>query len=96
MPSGQGVSGLLVASDFTRDSGQLAAQVWGAIALFVLGFLLPWGLFKLVSLLYGLRRPQEKQVLGNSYARANPLNPSSESQSASGSLDRVVNADDGG
>jgi Amt family ammonium transporter len=96
MPSGQGVSGLLVASGFTRDSGQLAAQVWGAIALFVLGFLLPWGLFKLVSLLYGLRQPREKQALQSDYAGANPLNPSGESQSKSGSLDRVVHADDGG
>jgi Amt family ammonium transporter len=95
-PSVQGVSGLLVASGFTTDNGQLAAQVWGGIALFTLGFLLPWGLFKLVALLYGLRRPRETEVLRSDYAPANPLNPSSESQSAPGSLDRVVNVDDAG
>jgi Amt family ammonium transporter len=57
--SGQGVSGLLVASGLQADNGQLGAQVWGGIALFLLGFLLPWGAFKLVVRLFKLRPAPE-------------------------------------
>jgi Amt family ammonium transporter len=83
-PHGQGVSGLLLAPQ--ADGGQLGAQVWGGVALFVLGFLLPWGLFKLLA---GLSQ------LGARLRRA-PLPPSGESQSTPGGLDGVVNTQDGG
>jgi Amt family ammonium transporter len=45
----QGVSGLLVAPGLQADAGQLGAQVWGGVALFVWGFVLPWGIFKLLA-----------------------------------------------
>jgi Amt family ammonium transporter len=90
--SGQGVSGLLVASGLQADSGQLGAQVWGGIALFLLGFLLPWGVLKLVAALLGLRRKAPQRAS----ASATALNPSGESQGAPSGLDRVVNVDDGG
>jgi Amt family ammonium transporter len=50
----QGVSGLLVASGLQADAGQLGAQFWGGLALFAWGFLLPWGLFKLLAWFSGL------------------------------------------
>ncbi len=50
----QGVSGLLAAPGLQADAGQLGAQVWGGAALFALGFLLPWGIFKLLAGFYTL------------------------------------------
>jgi Amt family ammonium transporter len=52
---GTGVSGLLVTSGLPPDGGQLAAQVWGGLALFALGFILPWGVYRLVAALSRLR-----------------------------------------
>jgi Amt family ammonium transporter len=92
---GQGVSGLLVASGLQADSGQLGAQVWGAIALLLLGFMLPWGALKLAAGLFSLRRPATRRG-PQPTAAATSLNPSGESQGAPGGLDRVVNVDDGG
>jgi len=87
--AGQGVSGLLVASGLQADGGQLGAQVWGGIALVALGLLVPWGAFRLLS---GLLRLRTR--LGNRSAR-HPSPPSDEIQSTSGSLDGVINIDDG-
>lgn len=53
--AGQGISGLLVASGLQADGGQLGAQVWGSMALLVLGLLVPWGAFGLLSGLLRLR-----------------------------------------
>lgn len=94
---GQGVSGLMVAQGFQADGGQLAAQVWGAIALFVLGFLLPWGLFKLVAWPLSLRMPAKTHASRQEYAVDNPgeIDPTGESRSTPGSPDRVGSADDG-
>jgi Amt family ammonium transporter len=50
----QGVSGLLVASGLQADAGQLGAQFWGGVALFPWGFLLPWGIFRLLTRFFGL------------------------------------------
>jgi Amt family ammonium transporter len=93
---GQGVSGLLVASGFTANSSQVSAQLWGGIALFALGFLLPWGAFKLVTVLLRLHLPRRQRAAQQEYAAAESSNPFGESQSTSGGLDRVVNVDDGG
>jgi Amt family ammonium transporter len=93
-PPGQGVSGLLVAPGLQADSGQLAAQVWGGLALFALGFLLPWGIFKLLSGLLNLRFPAAEATPHGDYAAASTSNPSSEIQSAPRGLDRVLNVDD--
>jgi Amt family ammonium transporter len=93
---GAGVSGLLVAPGLRPDSGQLAAQVWGGIALFALGFILPWGVFRFVAALARLRLPGKKRIIQSNYASAELSNPSGESHSTPGGLDRVVNADDGG
>lgn len=92
----QGVSGLIVAPGFRADSGQLAAQVWGAMALFALGFLLPWGVLKAVNGLFSLRLHLKMRIAPTHYAPDSTLNPSSQNQSAPGSLDRVVDVDDGG
>jgi Amt family ammonium transporter len=59
--AGQGVSGLIVASSYQVDGGQFAAQIWGAIALFALGFLLPWGVFKLAAWLSNLGLPWKRR-----------------------------------
>ena len=93
--AGQGVSGLLVPSGLLADSGQFAAQVWGGVVLFILGFTLPWGAFKLVGALFGLGRRLRARVSHTADATATPLNPSGESQSTPGGLDRVVQVDDG-
>lgn len=93
---GQGVSGLIVASGFQADSGQLGAQVWGGIALFVLGFVMPWGAFKFVVGLASLRPHWKRSVTHEAFAPTSTLNPASERQGTPGSLDRVVNVDDSG
>jgi hypothetical protein len=85
-----------VAPGLQPDSGQLAAQVWGGIALFALGFILPWGVFRFVAALARLRLPGKKRIIQSNYASAELSNPSGESHSTPGGLDRVVNADDGG
>ncbi|MGD9100805.1 MAG: hypothetical protein PVF45_10025, partial [Anaerolineae bacterium] len=89
-PNGQGISGLLLAPQ--ADGGQLGAQVWGGLALFVLGFLLPWGLFKLLA---GLSKLGARLMRRGSQDTAAPLPLSGENQSAPGGLDGVVNAHDG-
>jgi Amt family ammonium transporter len=97
----QGVSGLIVPRGIQPDGGQLAAQVWGAIALFVLGFLLPWGLFKVVALIPKprIRRrsqalPAENEAAGQ--AAGSLSTPSSKTRAASPGLDRPLNAKDSG
>jgi Amt family ammonium transporter len=97
----QGVSGLIVARGIQPDGGQLAAQVWGAIALFVLGFLLPWGLFKVIALIPRPRIRRRSQALPTengaaAYAATNPDTPPSRTRRAPQGLDRPVNADDSG
>jgi len=82
--AGQGVSGLLLAPQ--ADGGQLGAQVWGGVALFALGFLLPWGVFKLLAGLLGLGARLKRRLASS---------PSSESQGAPGGLDGVVDVDNG-
>jgi Amt family ammonium transporter len=89
-PAGQGVSGLLVAGGLQPDSGQLAAQLWSAIALLTWSFLLPWGLLKLIK---SLRNPQSSRHLRSD---VQALDGPGESQSSVGSLDRVINVDDSG
>jgi len=93
-PSGSGVSGLLVAPGLRPDSGQLGAQVWGGIALFALGFVLPWGAFKLIAALSSLRLPGRAGTTRKDYATVDSSNPSSESHGTPGGLDRVVNVDE--
>jgi Amt family ammonium transporter len=97
----QGVSGLIVARGMQPDGGQLAAQIWGAIALFVLGFVLPWGLFKLVAWIPRPRIPRRSRALQTEngaagYAATNPDTASGRSHSAPRGLDKPVNADDSG
>jgi Amt family ammonium transporter len=91
----QGVSGLIVAPGLQPDTGQLAAQIWGAVALFALGFLLPWGIYKLIAWTFRLRLPGKKRTHHRDLAVIGTLNPSGKNQSPSGSLDGVVNTDDG-
>jgi hypothetical protein len=86
--AGQGVSGLLVASGLQADGGQLGAQVWGGIALLILGLLVPWGAFRLLSGLLRLRTH-----LRDRFSRS-PSPPTGEVQSPSGGLDGIVNMDD--
>ncbi len=73
---GQGVSAYLVAPGFEVDGGQLSAQLAGAGALILLGFLLPWGLLKLMAVLSNLlpRRGQadSSPILLNPSGEANP------------------------
>lgn len=58
---GQGVSAYLVAPGFQVDGGQLSAQLAGAGALLLAGFLLPWGLLKLV-LIASRQLPRRSQA----------------------------------
>jgi Amt family ammonium transporter len=94
--TGQGVSGLVVAPGLQADGGQLGAQVWGAVAVFILGFVLPWGVFKLVAGLFRSRSRLTKRVSWRADGTGTASDLAGESQSAPGSLDRVVNVDDGG
>ncbi len=96
----QGVSGLFVSPGIQPDGGQLAAQVWGTIALFVLGFLLPWGAFNLVAWLSSLRHSRRLGAVmadptESSYDSTDPQPPSAARTSAPRPLDRAVNVDDG-
>jgi Amt family ammonium transporter len=98
---GQGVSGLIVAPGIRPDGGQLAAQLWGAIVLFVLGFLLPWGAFKLIAWLPSYRRSRRLGAIKVGHTQANHAStdrqvPSATRTSAPSPLDRAVNVDDGG
>jgi Amt family ammonium transporter len=64
--SGQGVSGMIVAPGFLSDAGQLAAQFWGGVALFALGFLVPWGglgILVRISQKRQSRREQDSQAI---------------------------------
>jgi Amt family ammonium transporter len=86
--SGQGVSGMIVAPGFVSDAGQLAAQFWGGVALFALGFFIPWGGFGLLVLISQVRHRTEKDNqetepasdVGSQYA----LDQSSGSQTPTG------------
>jgi len=93
---GQGVSGLVVAPGLQADGGQLGAQVWGAIALFTLGFLLPWGIFKLVKGLSSLVFSRKTQTAPVDDALGINSTPASQDQSASGPLDGVADVYEGG
>lgn len=59
--SGQGVSGMIVAPGFLSDAGQLAAQFWGGVALFALGFFIPWGGLGLLALIAQRRQTKREQ-----------------------------------
>ena len=91
----QGVSGLIVATSFQVDSSQLGAQLWGAVALSTLGFLVPWGILKLLVLVFSLRLPIRSGSDHRHSYRVRTPKPSGQSQSASGSLDGAVNVDGG-
>ena len=92
----QGVSGLIVAAGFQVDSSQLGAQFWGAVALSTLGFLVPWGVLKLLALMFSVRLPIRSGSAHHHSHRAKPPNPSGQSQSTPGSLEGIVIVDDGG
>jgi Amt family ammonium transporter len=95
-PNGQGVTGLLVSAGMQPDIGQLSAQIWGGIALALLGFLLPWGAFKLVSLFPRPRRRRPRPAPTEMEEPAEELPLTGERQGALGHLDRVVKVDDRG
>jgi Amt family ammonium transporter len=92
---GQGVTGLVVPQGVLPDGGQLAAQLWGGVALMFWGFLMPWGLAKLATLLFRIRIPQPRAAGRVSQATLTSSVPSGERQSASRSLDGIVNVDEG-
>ena len=94
---GQGVSGLLVAPGLQADRGQIAAQIWGVIALFALAFLLPWGIFKLAAWLSGLRRSTKTDTRRRESAAANPGSPSAagDSRGTGSELEQIADADEG-
>lgn len=94
--SDQGVSGLLVAPGLPPDSGQLAAQAWGGIALLALGFLLPWGLLKLVAALARLRLPRRKPRTQTDHATAASPLPTRSDPRTPVKLERGINQEDGG
>jgi Amt family ammonium transporter len=91
----QGVAGLAVPPGVLPDGGQLAAQLWGGVALMLWGFLMPWGLAKLATLLFRIRIPRPRAAGRASRAALSSSNPSGERQSAPRSLDGIVNVDDG-
>jgi Amt family ammonium transporter len=91
-PADRGVAGLIITSGLPADSGQLGAQVWGGIALFALGFMVPWGVIRWVTGLLNLRKTQ---VAPKEHASANPSSSPGELESAPRSLDRVVDINDG-
>jgi Amt family ammonium transporter len=93
-PAGQGVTGLLASAGLQPDSGQLAAQLWSAIALLIWSFMLPWGLLQLIKSLRGLTSGRRSAQSSRADVRA--LDGPSESQSTVGSLDRIINVDDSG
>jgi Amt family ammonium transporter len=93
--SGQGVTGLIAASGLKADSGQMSAQVWGSIALFALGFLVPWGAFRILTGLARLLRTGTEIASPADMQSANALNPSSQRHSTPSGLDGVAHVDDG-
>jgi Amt family ammonium transporter len=93
-PNGQGVTGLLVSAGMQPDIGQLSAQIWGGIVLALLGFLLPWGAFRLVGLLSRLRQRRSLPALPEMEDPAKELPLTGERQGTLGRLDRVVNVED--
>jgi Amt family ammonium transporter len=92
--AGQGISGLLTGTGLQVNSGQLAAQLCGCAALWALGFLLPWGIFRLVSAGYGLQLSLRTRVSRMRYSPVHTTDPSGESRITSGHLDQIVKADD--
>lgn len=89
-----GLLSVALFADLQAASGQLAAQVWGGIALFLLGFLLPWGVLKLVAGLLQLRFLPSRRTSQRADDTAGYLDPASESQGTPSGLNRVIDVQD--
>lgn len=96
--SGQGVSGIIVAPGLLPDVGQLAAQFWGGITLFTLGFLLPWGGLKLLTTIsrmspFGMEKDSRIPDATNDDGPPNTPSPSVETQTQVGTTVQPIKAD---